>query len=241
MPIHTRTLQLTPYSTVILEKLIVPQLIKIFPAFYGKTKGSLQCSQQPATYPYHEPDKSSPRPSSYLLKIQFNIVLQFAPRPSKWFLYLRLPTTNPICTPLSPHSRPYHSSSFDHRNSIWWGLQIVQLYSMQFPPVPCYLVPLRLNISTLFSYIFSLRSSLSVSDQVSHPYKTAGKFIVHTHTHTHTHTHIINRRTLKEGFGDAGQTFKRTPNLFVRIYEMKKWQFVQHMIPARKNKTRSVL
>ena len=120
--------------------------------------------------------------------------------PSKWFLYLRLPTTNPICTPLSPHSRPYHSSSFDHRNSIWWGLQIVQLYSMQFPPVPCYLVPLRLNISTLFSYIFSLRSSLSVSDQVSHPYKTAGKFIVHTHTHTHTHTSLIDGRW-KRGLG----------------------------------------
>ena len=33
-------------------------------------------------------------------------------------------------------------------------------------------------LSTLFSNTLSLRSSLSVSDQVSHPYKTAGKIIV---------------------------------------------------------------
>jgi hypothetical protein len=33
-------------------------------------------------------------------------------------------------------------------------------------------------LSTLFSNTLSLRSSLNVSDQASHPYKTAGKIIV---------------------------------------------------------------
>src|SRR5215475_2028009 len=33
-------------------------------------------------------------------------------------------------------------------------------------------------LSTLFSNTLSLRSSLSVSDQLSHPYKTTGKIIV---------------------------------------------------------------
>jgi phosphate starvation-inducible membrane PsiE len=33
-------------------------------------------------------------------------------------------------------------------------------------------------LSTLFSNTFSLRSSLNVSDQASHPYKTTGKIIV---------------------------------------------------------------
>ena len=51
---------------------------------------------------------------------------------------------------------------------------------MQLPPLPSYLVTLTPNIllNTLFSNTLSLRSSLNVSDQVSHPYKTTGKIIV---------------------------------------------------------------
>ena len=40
------------------------------------------------------------------------------------------------------------------------------------------LVTLSLLLNTLFSNTLSLRSSLNVSDQVSHPYKTTGKIIV---------------------------------------------------------------
>jgi hypothetical protein len=51
---------------------------------------------------------------------------------------------------------------------------------MKFSPLPYYLVPLGPNIllNTLFSNTLSLRSSLNVNDQVSHPYKTTGKIIV---------------------------------------------------------------
>jgi len=51
---------------------------------------------------------------------------------------------------------------------------------MQFSPLPCYLVPLKPNIflSTLFSNILSLYSSLNVRDQVSHPYKTTRNIMV---------------------------------------------------------------
>ena len=46
-------------------------------------------------------------------------------------------------------------------------------------PLPCNILPLRTNILliTLFSNSHSLRSSLNVSDQVSHPYKTSGRII----------------------------------------------------------------
>ena len=46
--------------------------------------------------------------------------------------------------------------------------------------IPCYLVPQGSNIllSTLFPNTLILRSSISVSDIVSHPYKTTGKIIV---------------------------------------------------------------
>ena len=37
-------------------------------------EGSLPHSQQPATCPYPEPDKSSPCPPSHYLKIHFNII-----------------------------------------------------------------------------------------------------------------------------------------------------------------------
>ena len=55
----TRSLahSLTACSTVLLEKLTVPQPVK-FPAFYG-TEGSLPHSQVLATCPYPEPDQSS--------------------------------------------------------------------------------------------------------------------------------------------------------------------------------------
>jgi hypothetical protein len=33
-----------------------------------------------------------------------------------------------------PHACPYRSSWSDHQNNIWWGLQIMKLLIMQFPP-----------------------------------------------------------------------------------------------------------
>ena len=45
-------------------------------------------------------------------------------------------------------------------------------------PVTASLLGPNIPFSTLFSNTLSLRSSLSVGDQVSHPYKTTGKIIV---------------------------------------------------------------
>jgi hypothetical protein len=66
------------------------------------------------------------------------------------------------------------SSGFDHPGSTGWEVQIIKLLVMQFSPLPYYFVPLGPNIllNTLFSDTLSLRSSLSASDQVSHPNKT---------------------------------------------------------------------
>jgi hypothetical protein len=52
------------------------------------------------------------------------------------------------------------------------------LCSLLHSPVTSSLLYSNILLSTLFSYTLSLRSFLSVSDQVSHPYKTKGKFIV---------------------------------------------------------------
>jgi len=54
----------------------------------------------------------------------------------------------------------------------------MKLLIIQFPPVPCYLVPLRPNLYTLFMNTLSLYSSLNVKDQVSHPFKITCKIRV---------------------------------------------------------------
>jgi hypothetical protein len=51
--------KLTAWSAV-LENLIISQLVKEFPPFYGLHKDSLLYSQEPATAPYPESDESSP-------------------------------------------------------------------------------------------------------------------------------------------------------------------------------------
>ena len=47
-----------------------------------------------------------------------------------------------------------------------------------FPPVTSSLLGPNILLNTMFSYTLNFLSSRSVSDQVSHPYKTTGKIIV---------------------------------------------------------------
>jgi hypothetical protein len=53
----TFKLQLIPFSTVLLEKIIVTQLFKISPALM-ESEGSLLLSQEPATGPCPDPYES---------------------------------------------------------------------------------------------------------------------------------------------------------------------------------------
>ena len=55
------------------------------------------------------------------------------------------------------------------------------LCSFLHSPVTSSLLGPNILLNTLFSHTLSLRSSLNVSDQVSHPYKTTGKIMVATH------------------------------------------------------------
>jgi len=56
-------------------------------------------------------------------------------------------------------------------------VQIIKLLIRYFSPLPRYLVPLKPKylLVALVSNTLNLRSSLSVSDQVLHPYKTTIK------------------------------------------------------------------
>ena len=149
-----------------------------------ESEGSLSPLQVTATCPHRQPDQSSPCPPSYFLKIHLNITIPSKPGSSKWSLSLRFPHQNPVCISLLPHtcykSRPSHSSWFDHR--VIFGEQYrslsSSLCSFLHSPVTSSFPGTNILSSTFLSNTLSLRSSLNVSDQVSHPYKTTGKIII---------------------------------------------------------------
>ena len=136
-----------------------------------KPEGSLRHSQQPATCPYPEPDRSSPYPASLFLKIHLNIILLFTPGTPNGSPSLRFPHLNSVCASHLPHTRymlhPSHSSRFDHSNNIGWRVQFIKLLNLHSPITSSLLGP-NILLNTLFSNTLSLRSSLNVSDQVSH-------------------------------------------------------------------------
>jgi len=83
-------------------------------------EGSLLQSQVPATYPYPEPARSSPYPTSYILTIHFNIILPSTLGSTKWSVSLKFSHQNPVYTSPRPHTcympRPSHSRSDDLNN-----------------------------------------------------------------------------------------------------------------------------
>ena len=109
-------------------------------------EGSLPHSQVPATCANPQTDRSSTYPTSHFMQIHINIILPSTPGTSKWSLSLRIPHQNPVYASPLPHTRytpcPSHSSLFDPPNNIRYAVQIIQLI-MQFPRLPCYLVPPR--------------------------------------------------------------------------------------------------
>ena len=75
---------------------------------------------------------------------------------------------------------PFLSSRLDHPNNIGEKYRSLSssLCSFLHSPVTSSLLGQNILLSTLFLNTLSLCSSINVSDQVSHPYKTTGKIIV---------------------------------------------------------------
>ena len=138
----------------------------------------------PTTWSYPEPDQISPCPQCNFLKIQLNINLTSTSGLSKWSFKLGLPTKN-LHAPLlclicaTCHA---HLILLDLITQIIFGEEQRSLSSSVCSflnsPVTLYLLGPNVLLSTLFSNALRLCSFLTMSDQVSHPYKTTCKIIV---------------------------------------------------------------
>ena len=105
---------------------------------------------------------------------------------SKWSLSLRLPHQNPACT--SPQPDMCYVPPLPHINLLYLITRVVSgeeyislsstICSFLHSPVTSSLLGPNILLSTIFFNTLNLRSSLNVSNQVSHPYKKKGTIIV---------------------------------------------------------------
>ena len=146
-----------------------------------KPEGSLTHSQVPATCTYPEPGRSN---HNIQLPEDLNITLPSMPGSPKWSLSLRFPIKTRYTPPLSP-IRAACPAYLILLTFITWTILGEEyrslsssLCSFLHSLITLSLLGPNIPLNTLFSNTLSLHSSLNVSDQVSHPYRTTGKIIV---------------------------------------------------------------
>ena len=113
-------------------------------------------------------------------QIHLNITLQSRPVSSQWSLYLSFPNQNPPYASSLPirTTCPTHLILLDFITRTISDHEAPHYAVFSTPFLTSFLLGPNVLLNTLFSRILSLLSSLSVSDQVSHPHKTTGKVTV---------------------------------------------------------------
>ena len=178
------TYLLTLRCRVLLEKLTCLQLVKKFPAFHGTRRFiTALTSVRHLSLSWASPIHSIyPHPTSWR-----SILILFT------HLHLGLPSgllpsgfpTKTLYTPLSSSIRgtcPAHHILLHFITRTILGEEYKSfsssLCSLLHSPVTLSLLFPNILLNTMFSNTLSFHSSLNISDQVSHPYKTTSKIIV---------------------------------------------------------------
>ena len=147
-------------------------------------QGSLPHSQTFATFPILGQPNPVHIPTFHLLEIHPNIIHTSTPRSPQWSPSFRFPHQDPI-HPLSSPIRatcPAYLILLDFMTRTILGEQYRSLSSslcnLLHSLITSSLLGPNILLNTMFSKTLSFLSSLTVSDQVSHPYKKTGKIIV---------------------------------------------------------------
>jgi len=179
-----KTYLLTPWCRVLLEKLTGLQLVKKYPAFHATRRFITALT----SVRHLSLSWASPIQSIYLHPTSWKSILILST-----YLRLGLPSclfpsgfpTKTLYAPLSSPIRatcPAHHTLLDFITPTILGEEYrsfsSSLCSLLHSPVTSSLLGPNILLNTIFSNTLSFLSSLNVSDQVSHPYKTTGKIIV---------------------------------------------------------------
>jgi hypothetical protein len=166
-----------------LEKLTGFQIVKKFPAFYGSWRfiTALTSARHLSLSWASSIQSILPHPTSWRFTLTLSSHLH--PGIPSGLFHLFFPTKT-LCTPLLfpiPATCPAHLILLDFITRTLrgeeYGSLSSALCSFLHYLVTSSFICLNIHLNTLFSNIHSLRSSIIVSDQVSHPYKTRGKII----------------------------------------------------------------
>jgi len=175
---------LPPCSRVLLEKITGFQLVKKFPAFYGTRRSTtaFTSARQLSLSSTSSIQSVPPHPTSWrsilIVSSYLRIGLSSGLFPSGF-------PTSTLYKPLLSHILATCSShlillDFSTRKILGEEYRSLRssLCSFLHSPITSSILGPNILLNTLLSNIYSLRSSLNVSDQVSYPYKTTRKIIL---------------------------------------------------------------